>query len=97
MIRFLNSTLKINLISNDFSLNKDAGAIKKAPREYEVFLQKGAKVSVIVHELWHIFFDALSEFDSGEKSCMELSKDIYAYSFEKMVDDTLNEWKELNE
>lgn len=93
MIRFLNSTLEIQIIKHEFKLNKDAGAEKIVPRQYIIYLPEDAPVPVIVHELWHIYFDALAEFDSGEKSCTELSQDIYAYSFENLVKDTLAELK----
>ena len=93
MIRFLNSSLIIEFLTQDFQENKDAGAQKIAPRQYKIYLPEDCSIPVLVHELWHIYFDALNEFDSGQKSCEELSQDIYAYTFENLVRDALEALK----
>lgn len=94
-VRFLNSQAEIVLLEGEFSKEKDAGAKKIAPRSYEVYFPIDVGIPVIIHELWHIFFDALSSFGDEQITCKDLSTDIYAYSFENFVRDILTEWEDI--
>lgn len=89
MIKFLNRKIEI-VWDEDLS---DAYVERCPDLNYKLFLSKKTALitHVIIHELWHIFFDALAFYDNNTTSFSDLSKDIYAYSFDELYKETNQE------
>lgn len=91
MVCFLNAKLDINLNSFPNDDIHDSYAEKASSRHYVIYLTEDWDIPVLIHELWHIFMDCLTNFDDGVILPQDLEKDIYAYSFEKLLRDSLKE------
>lgn len=91
MIHFLNVTLDIKISNEPSDGYKDSFSKKNSLNYYEICLSSNWDIPVLVHELWHIFMDCLTNFDDGDILPQDLEKDIYAYSFEKLLRDSLEE------
>ena len=95
MIRFLNRKIEIVWDEN----LADAHVERYPDLNYKLFLSKKVALAthVVIHELWHIFFDTLAFYDSNTTSFSDLSKDIYAYSFDELYNEVNQEiLKHLN-
>lgn len=79
IINFLNKTLHLYELesTDDAFVEKDTDS-----NIYRVYLPKDCSLHIIAHEAWHIFLDILSTYDNGTLSCLEMTRDIYAYSFD---------------
>lgn len=83
-LSFLDRIIHLSLMTPDVSSPlEDAKLVVDEKGEYNLFFTEKAlsQEKVVIHEVWHLFFDILSTFDEREVLFKDLRKDIYAYSF----------------